>query len=108
MIGRGWYSFPGTEIDVEWHFLRLLKNKYILDLNQSDTKMCTLAYSEDPDEMPLNTAFHKGLHCLLRQKLSSENEIQFNLEIITCNPLIYTMDHPKFIVSNQKEEPIST
>ena len=27
---------------------------------------CTLANSEDPDEMPQNVAFHLGLHCLLR------------------------------------------
>ena len=27
-------------------------------------------------------------------------EIQFYLEIITCDPSIYTIDHPKFIVSN--------
>ena len=33
--------------------------------------------------------------------------MQFYLEIITCDPLIYTTDHPKFIVSYQKEEPIS-
>ena len=69
--------------------------------------MHLLANSEDPDEMPHNVAFHQGLHNLLRQKRSSEKEIQFYLEIITCNPSIYTMDHPKFIVSNQKEELIS-
>ena len=45
---------------------------------------------------------------LLRQKPSSEKEIQFYLEIMTCDPLIFTMDHPKFIVSSQKEESIST
>ena len=39
--------------------------------------MGTLANSEDPDEMPHNAAFHQGLHCLLRLKLSSEKEIQF-------------------------------
>ena len=39
--------------------------------------------SEDPDETWHNGAFHKDLqkHCLLRQKLSSEKEIQFYLEI---------------------------
>ena len=26
---------------------------------------------EDPDKMPHNVTFHQGLHCLLRQKLSS-------------------------------------
>ena len=30
------------------------------------------------------------------------------LENITCDPLIYTMEHAKFIVLNQKEESIST
>ena len=39
--------------------------------------MSTLANNEDPDEMPLNATFHQGLHCLLRQKLSLEKEIQF-------------------------------
>ena len=28
----------------------------------------TTADREDPDLMPLNLAFHQGLHCLLRQK----------------------------------------
>ena len=31
--------------------------------------------------------------------LQRENELQFYLEIITCDPWIYTMDHPKFIVT---------
>ena len=69
------------------------------------SKMCTLANSEGPDEMPHDVAFHQGLHCLPRQKCTSEKEIYF-LEIITCDPSIYTMEHPKFIVSNQKEESI--
>ena len=30
--------------------------------------MGTYASSEDPDEMQHNTAFHQGLHCLLRLK----------------------------------------
>ena len=72
----------------------------------------------DPDEMPHYAAFRHGLHCLLLQKRSSEKEIQFHLEftkkekqfyleIITFNPLIHTKAHPKFIVSNPKEESIS-
>ena len=36
----------------------------------------TFAKSEDPDEMLHNAAFHQDLHCLQRQNLSSENEIQ--------------------------------
>ena len=40
-------------------------------------------------------AFHQCLHCLIRQKQSSEKEVQFYLEIITSDPSIYTIDHPK-------------
>ena len=32
--------------------------------------MGTLANSKDPDEMQHNSAFHQGLHCLLRLKHS--------------------------------------
>ena len=37
--------------------------------------MDTLVYSEDPDEMQHNAAFHQGLHCLLRLKQPSGREI---------------------------------
>ena len=56
----------------------------------------TLANSEDPDEMP----HHQGMNCLLRQNRSSEKEMQYLLEIITCDPSIYTMGHPDLTVSN--------
>ena len=62
--------------------------------------MGILANSVDPDEMPQNVAFHQGLHCLLRQNLSSEKEVQYSLEIITCDPSIYTLDHPDLTVLN--------
>ena len=52
-------------------------------------------------------AFHQGLHCLLNPKQSSEKEIQFHLVFITCDPSIYTVDHPKVIISYQREESIS-
>ena len=58
--------------------------------------MGTLANSEDPDEMPHNAAFHQGLRCLLRQNGSPEKEIEYCLKIITCDPSLYTMDHPDF------------
>ena len=45
------------------------------------------------NEMLHNAAFHQGLHCLLRQIRSSEKEIQYFLEIITCNPSIYTKEY---------------
>ena len=60
--------------------------------------MGTLGNSEDPDEMPHYATFHQGLHYLLRLKQSSEEEIQFQLEILTCDPSIYTMNHQKFFV----------
>ena len=41
--------------------------------------MCTLANSEDPDEMPLKAAFHQGPHCLQRQKQSLEIFGKYNL-----------------------------
>ena len=50
--------------------------------------MGTMTNSEDPDEMLHKAAFHQGLPCLLRQK----KFILFG--IMTCNPSIYTMDHP--------------
>ena len=68
----------------------------------------TLANSEESDEMLLAAAFHLTLHyLLLKTKTIFEKEIQFYLEIIICDPSNYTMDHPKFIVSNQKKESIS-
>ena len=39
---------------------------------------CALTlYSEDPDEMPHDVAFHQGLQCLQTQNCSSEKEIQY-------------------------------
>ena len=69
--------------------------------------MRTLTKSENSNEMPQEEALHQDLHPLLRYKISSEKEIYFCLEIITCDPLMLTRDLPKFIVSNQKEESIS-
>ena len=64
--------------------------------------MLSLANSEVPDEMPYK-AFHQGLHYLLRQKFDfQDKQNNVYLEIIFCDPLIYLMDHPKFIVTNQK------
>ena len=58
--------------------------------------------SEDPDVMLHNTAFHQGLHCLLtygKAIFKKERKKLFGN---------YTIGHPKFIASNQKEEFIST
>ena len=58
-----------------------------------------LANIEDSEEMPHYAAFHEGLHCLLTETKSIviERNIIF-LEIITCDPSKYTMDHSEFIV----------
>ena len=69
-------------------------------LKTRNPKTGTLADSVDPDEMPHNAAFHQYLHCLVRQNQTSEKEIHYLLEIITCDPSIYTMDHPCLTVSN--------
>ena len=57
--------------------------------------MCTLANSEDPDEiMPYSVAINfMTVYTLLKQNQYSEKEIQFLFGI-------FTMDHPKFIVLN--------
>ena len=64
--------------------------------------MRTLANSEDPDEV-LN-----GVYTIWSDKTDLQRKkYSYYLEIITCNPWIYTMGHPKLILSNQKEESIS-
>ena len=50
--------------------------------------MGTFENSEDPDEIPHKGAFHLGLHCSLKQNWSAEREIQYFVEIITCDPSI--------------------
>ena len=61
-------------------------------------KWDTLTDSEDSDEMPHYVAVHQGLtKTIFRER-------EFYLENITCDRLMYTMDHPKFIVSNQRKE----
>ena len=45
-------------------------------------------------------AFHKGLYCLLKLNRISEKENDTTfLEIITCDPSKYTMDHLNLTVS---------
>ena len=50
------------------------------------SKANSVATDEMPnstDEMPNSMAFHQCLHCLLKQKWSSEKEIQNYLEPVT-------------------------
>ena len=60
------------------------------------------ANNEDPDKMPHGAAFHRGLHYLLRQANPQRKKYIF-MEIRTCDPSIYTMDHPDLTVSNFME-----
>ena len=46
----------------------------------------SISDSEDPGEIPHYAEFHQGLHCLRRQKQSSEKKLQLYLEIVTCEP----------------------
>ena len=62
--------------------------------------MPTSANIEDPDEMLRFVAFHQGIY--FKDNLQRK-KYNFYLEIITCDPSNYMMDHLKFIVSNQKE-----
>ena len=45
----------------------------------------------------------QDLHCLLRQKQSSEKVKQYDLEIITSDPSKCTMDNCKFIVHTKRK-----
>ena len=68
--------------------------------------MCSLANSGDPGKMLHNAVFHQGLHCWLRQKRSSEKELQFYFEIITCDPSNYIMDHFKLFYQTGRKSPL--
>ena len=52
--------------------------------------------------------YRKG-HTRVMLMLSFENGggLKHYLEILNCEPLICTMNHPKLIESNQMKEPIS-
>ena len=55
------------------------------------SKKGTLATIGDTDEMQHYSAFHQGLHCLLRLKQPSGTEIHHNVYFSTCDPLKYIM-----------------
>ena len=76
---NGLPNIEGYRLDNSGNYLTI----YLLP---SDSYMRIEANSEGPDEMPHNAAFHQGLHCLLRQKRSSEKEIQYFWGILTCAP----------------------
>ena len=71
--------------------------------------MCLQA-SENCKSLILQDKFLRGGSHGLEKYLNIEGllEMQILFEILTCDPSIYKMHHPKFIVSNQKEESIKT
>ena len=69
--------------------------------------MHTMANSEDPDEMPYNAAFLLGSTLLAKTKtIFRERNTDFLLKIISCDPSIHTMDHPKFIHQPRTNSPL--
>ena len=66
------------------------------------TRMDTLVNSEASDEMLHCVAFHQET----TETIFRERNTIFICNII-CDPSLNTMNHPKCIVSNQKEEPTS-
>ena len=61
----------------------------------SDSKIHTFTYNSS------------GSALFAKTKLILRETNTISLEIITGDPSIYTMDQPKFIVLNQKEESIN-
>ena len=53
--------------------------------------MYNLANSADPDEI--------SQELFARTKRSPGTEVYLNLKIVNCDPLIYTMNHSRLIVS---------
>ena len=54
--------------------------------------------------MAHHAVFYQGLYCLLRQKRSSEKEIQLFFEITINDPSVFTIDNSQYIVSIEKKE----
>ena len=78
-----------------------MDNFCILALRWWETpKWVFMSRSKDPDEIPHNAELYQVLHCLLEQNWSSDKEIEYLLEIISCNPSIYRMAHPVLTVSH--------
>ena len=71
--------------------------RYLNPLRTGYPKTGTLANSEDPDKMSHFTMFCTV--CLDKINLQRKKYNIF-LKIMTCNPSIYTIDHPDLTVSN--------
>ena len=56
---------------------------------------------------PAEYSISSGSALFANIKQTYESKMHNNLVILTCDPLVYTMDHSKFIVSTPLEGPIS-
>ena len=74
--------------------------------------MGTLANSADPDEMPHYVALHQGLHCFLwptsffTERYRIPYMYNISLQIIACDPSMYTLVQSDFIVCSIMENSI--
>ena len=70
--------------------------------------MGTFTNSEDSDEMPhTNSEYPSGSTLFVKVKKIFRQKKQYYLKKYTLTPLDHTLDHPKLMVLNQKEEFIS-
>ena len=76
----------------------ILQNCWLTLCRPETPKWVLWQKAKTPDEMPHNAAFHQGLQCLQTQNQPSE-KYQF-WGIINCDPSIYTMNKPEWIVCN--------
>ena len=68
--------------------------------------MSTIANNEDPDKKQHNAAFHQVQQFKIIKNLQTR-KLQYFRKIVTRHPKICTMDYPKFVILNQKEESIT-
>ena len=79
ILGQVWYLIVSIPDLCRLSYFHIGFRDTVISINHlytSGFRIRTLASGEDPDEMPHDAAFHQGLHYLLRQRLSSEKEIQ--------------------------------
>ena len=67
--------------------------------------MCFWQLVKSQMKCPIMQYFIRVYTVCSDKKLSSEKEMQFYLEPLTCDPSNYTIDHPMCIVSNRRKNP---
>ena len=75
-------------------------------LLNGNLQMGTLENNEDPDDITHRTAFHQRCTVFLNKIDLQWKKYNIILQIITCDPSIYTLDHPDLTVSNIMENSI--